>query len=98
MSFKSGSRKLPIRLQFTAQVEDTVRPGDSSTGRAAKVTMRLRFRALSSLAFAAQLHAPFEIQSELSEPFVVMTHDGAYWRQRTQLAAQPLADDGVALH
>jgi hypothetical protein len=60
MSFKSGSRKLPIRLQFTANVEDTVRPGDASTGRAAK------------------LLAPFEIRSELSEPFVVMTHENQW--------------------
>lgn len=60
MSFKSGSRKLPIRLQFAATVEDTVRPGDASTGRAAK------------------LLAPFEIRSELSEPFVVMTHENQW--------------------
>lgn len=60
MSFKSGSRKLPIRLQFAAQVDDTVRPGDASAGRAAK------------------LHAPFEIQSDLSESFVVMTHENQW--------------------
>ena len=52
MSFKSGSRKLPIRLHFKATVED----GDQQ----------------------AKKNAPFELTSEPTRQFVVMTHENQW--------------------
>merc|ERR1712000_303455 len=49
VSFSSGSRKLPVRLKFIAEIDD---PNHK--------------------------RAPFKIESQLSRPFVVMTHENQW--------------------